>query len=94
MNYQSNHVRYFQMFATDGVNHTQHIHCYEKDNQYAIDELMFRDYLNIDKEVFEAYKAIKIEASDKYRFSPIEYTEYKSACVNEIMVKAKLYFAK
>jgi GrpB-like predicted nucleotidyltransferase (UPF0157 family) len=86
--------RYFQMFDNDGINHTQHIHCYEKDNQNAIHELMFRDYLLVDNEAFHTYKAIKIEASHKYRFSPQEYTEYKSACVNEIMKKAKLYFTK
>lgn len=36
--------RYFQMFSDDGINHTQHIHCYEKGNQQAVDELMFRDF--------------------------------------------------
>lgn len=86
--------RYFQMLATDGINHTQHIHCYEKGNQHAINDLMFRDYLNIDREAFEMYKAIKEEASQKYRFSPLEYTDYKSECVNAIMKKAQHFFAK
>lgn len=86
--------RYFQMFDMDGINHTQHIHCYEKENQNAINDLMFKEYLNIDKEAFEEYKAIKLEASQKYRFSPLEYTEYKSACVNAIMKKAQQFFAK
>lgn len=86
--------RYFQKFGLDGINHIEHIHCYEKDNQHVINELMFRDYLRVDKNAFETYKAIKIEASRKFRFSPLEYTEYKSGCVNEIMEKAKFYYAK
>jgi len=86
--------RFFKMLADDGVNHTQHIHCYEKDNQHVVDELMFRDYLKIDKESFVCYKTIKMEASQKFRFSPLEYTEYKTNCVNDIMKKAKLHFAK
>jgi len=86
--------RYFQMFSDDGINHTQHIHCYEKKNQQAMDELMFRDYLRIDKEAFDAYLAVKMEASQKFRFSSVEYTVYKTACINEIMRKAKNYYAK
>lgn len=86
--------RYFQKFHIDAVNHTQHIHCYEKNNQAAINELMFRDYLNINKEAFTAYLNVKMEASKKYRYSPQEYTEFKTNCVNEIMKQAKQYFAK
>ncbi len=86
--------RYFQMFSDDGINHTQHIHCYEKKNQQAADELMFRDYLRIDKEAFDAYLMVKMEASQKFRFSSAEYTDYKTGCVNEIMRRAKQYYAK
>jgi len=84
--------RYFQMLSDDGINHTQHIHCYEKENQQVADELMFRDFLRIDKDAFDAYLAIKIEASQKYRYLPSEYTEYKTDCINKIMKRAKLYY--
>ena len=84
--------RYFQMFALDGVNHTQHIHCYEKENPHVIDELMFRDYLRVDRISFAQYQNIKKEAAEKYRFSPQEYTDYKSECVERIMEKAKAYY--
>ncbi len=86
--------RYFQKFATDGINHLEHIHCYESNNPHASDELMFRDYLKINQEAFEKYKTIKLESSEKYRFSPAEYTEYKSQCVNEILEEAKIYYNK
>jgi len=86
--------RYFQKFHSDGINHTQHIHCYEKNNQAAIDELMFRDYLNINNEAFDTYMNVKIEASKKHRYSPLGYTEFKTDCVNGIMKQAKMYFAK
>lgn len=85
--------RYFQMISDDGINHTQHIHCYEKENQHAVDELMFRDFLEIDNESFDAYLSAKDEASRKFRFSPLKYTEYKTACINKIMKKAKAYYA-
>lgn len=81
--------KYFQKFHSDGINHTQHIYCYEKNNQAAIDELILRDYLNINKEAFETYMNVKIEASKKYRYSPLEHTEFKTDCVNEIMKHAK-----
>jgi GrpB-like predicted nucleotidyltransferase (UPF0157 family) len=86
--------RYFQKFTVDGVNHAQHIHCYEKDNPHAADELMFRDYLSENQEAFDAYLKVKTEAAEKYRFSPVEYTDYKSACVREIMEKARQYYKK
>ena len=81
--------RYFQKLASDGVNHLEHIHIYELDNPHVKDELMFRDYLIMNREAFEKYKKAKLELSDKYRFSPSEYTENKSKCVNEILVKAR-----
>ncbi|MCI9449214.1 MAG: GrpB family protein [Clostridiales bacterium] len=84
--------RYFQKFACDGINHIEHVHCYEQDNPHVIDELMFRDYLRINKDAFEKYKRIKIEASDKYKYSPIEYTEYKSQCITEILERAREYY--
>lgn len=84
--------RYFQKFACDGINHIEHVHCYEHDNPHVIDQLMFRDYLRINKDAFEKYMRIKIEASKKYKFSPIEYTEYKSQCVSEILEQARKYY--
>ena len=86
--------RYFQKFHSDGVNHTRHIHCYERDNPAAIDELMFRDYLHIDAEAFEAYRSVKREASARFRHSPVEYTDFKTDCITGIMKKAKEYYAK
>jgi GrpB-like predicted nucleotidyltransferase (UPF0157 family) len=82
--------RYFQKLDIDGENHTQHIHCYEKNNQHVKDELMLRDYLRIDKQAFEYYQTVKIEASKKFRFSPQEYSDYKTICIDEIMKKARL----
>lgn len=86
--------RYFQKFAPDGINHMEHIHCYEPNNPHVSDELMFRDYLKINQAAFEKYKRVKLEASEKYRFSPAEYTEYKSQCVNEILAEARIYYSK
>lgn len=84
--------RYFQKFASDGINHIEHIHCYESNNPHAVDELMFRDYLRINKEAFELYKQVKIEAAEKYRYSPGEYTDYKAQCVNAILENARKYY--
>ena len=86
--------RYFQKFDDDGVNHVEHIHCYEKNNIHALEELMFRDFLKINQKAFDNYKAIKYEASKKYRYSPSEYTNYKTECINKIMKEAKLYYTK
>lgn len=81
--------RYFQKIASDGITHLEHIHCYEATNPHVADELLFRDYLRVNKDAFEKYKKIKLEASEKYRFEPEKYSEYKSQCVNEILEKAR-----
>ncbi len=77
--------RYFQKIASDGITHLEHIHCYEATNPHVTDELLFRDYLRVNKDAFEKYKKIKLEASEKYRFEPEKYSEFKSQCVNEIL---------
>lgn len=84
--------RYFQHFHEDGVNHTQHIHVYEKNNLAIVDQLMFRDYLKVHKGTFEQYQQIKINASKKFRYSPGEYTNAKTDFVNEIIDKARNYY--
>lgn len=81
--------RYFVKLAGDGVNHTQHIHCYEKENPMVFDMLSFRGYVRMDRESFERYKAVKIEASQKFRHSPAEYTEYKTGTVRDILTRAR-----
>ena len=48
--------RYCVKLAGDGVNHTQHIHCYEKENPMVFDMLSFRGYVRMDRESFERYK--------------------------------------
>lgn len=84
--------RYFIRFKEDGVNHAAHIHIYGEGNPHIIDELMFRDFLGIDRESFIMYESVKKEVSDKYRFSPREYQNAKYNCVMEIMKKAKQYY--
>ena len=85
--------RYFQHFHEDEENHTQHVHVYEKNNSAFKEQLMFRDYLKVDRDAFEQYEEIKIQASKKFRYSPKEYTEAKTDCVNEIMKKARIYYS-
>lgn len=82
------------MLSEYSINHTQHIHCYKKDNQHVTDELMFRDFLRVDKEAFQIYKNVKKEAAHKFRFSPHEYSDYKSECIYEIMKRAKSFVQK
>jgi GrpB-like predicted nucleotidyltransferase (UPF0157 family) len=84
--------RYFQYFHEDDVNHTQHIHIYEKNNAAVIDQLMFRDYLRIDKDAFEQYQQAKIDLAELFRHSPSEYTNAKNNCINEILNKAKSHY--
>lgn len=84
--------RYFQYFHEDGVNHTQHIHVFQKDNPAVVDQLMFRDYLKIDSSSFEQYKQTKLKAAEMFRYSPTEYTNAKTDCINEIMTRARIYY--
>jgi GrpB-like predicted nucleotidyltransferase (UPF0157 family) len=84
--------RYFIKYAIDGVNHIEHIHCYEENNPRIIDELMFRNYLRANKEAFEYYMIIKLEAEAKFPFDPKSYSEYKERCISDIMMKAKKHF--
>jgi Uncharacterized conserved protein len=85
--------RYFVKLSPDNSgNHTHHIHIYQKGNSHITDELMFRDYLRIDKEAFKEYERTKIEASLKFRYSPREYVDAKYDCIKSIMDKAILYY--
>ena len=81
--------RYFVMLAEDGENHLQHIHCYEPDNPHVATELHFRDILRTDKAAFQSYERVKMEAAEKFRFSPSEYEAYKSDCVESILRKTQ-----
>jgi len=84
--------RFFRRFEADGENHAAHIHVYEPDNAHVKRELMFRDYLMIDNEAFRQYEHMKLEASERFRFSPKEYTDAKTECITEIMAKAREFY--
>ena len=84
--------RYFVRLKEDGENHAAHIHIYGPGNPHTADELMFRDFLRIDREAFAKYEAVKLEASAKYRFSPEQYVNAKSVCVMEIMEATRRYY--
>lgn len=85
--------RYFVKLTPDNSgNHSHHIHVYEKGNKHIADELMFRDYLGIDKEAYNEYEKTKIDAALKFRNSPVEYVDAKHDCITEIMEKAKSYY--
>jgi GrpB-like predicted nucleotidyltransferase (UPF0157 family) len=84
--------RYYQKFAADGIEHVEHIHCFEQDNPLVKEHLIFRDYLRIDKEAFDAYLAVKTEAAKRYPFNPDQYTKYKSDCIKRILKRARTYF--
>lgn len=87
--------RFFVRLTPDGSgNHTHHIHVYQKGNYHISDELIFRDYLRIDKEAFKEYERVKKEASLKFRYSPREYVEAKTDCIMGIMDKARAYYRK
>lgn len=84
--------RYFVRLKDDGENHAAHIHIYGPGNPHTADELLFRDFLRINREAFAKYEAVKLEAAGKYRFSPGEYVDAKSTCVMEIMEAARRYY--
>lgn len=84
--------RYFLKLAVDGINHIEHIHCYNKDNPLVKDHLLFRDYLMIDKDAFDRYRNVKQEATRLYPFDPVKYTDFKSDCIESIMIKARAHF--
>ncbi len=84
--------RYFVRLKEDGENHAAHVHIYEKENPHIADELMFRDFLRIDRASFLQSEEIKRQASEKYRFSPGGYEDAKHDCVMEIMDRAREYY--
>lgn len=81
--------RYFVMLAEDGENHARHIHCYGPENPHIAAELLFRDTLRTDRNAFRRYERVKLEAAERFRFSPGEYEAYKTACVEDILRKAR-----
>lgn len=84
--------RYFVRYQADGINHAAHVHIYERDNPRVADELLFRDFLRIDSQSFQAYAAVKLEAAHKYRFSPARYVDAKAQCIKNIMEKARAHY--
>lgn len=84
--------RYFVRLKDDSENHASHVHIYEKGNPHITAELMFRDFLRINKDAFLKYEVMKKQVSEKYRFSPHEYEEAKTDCVMEIMEQARRYY--
>jgi len=84
--------RYFVKFDSEGINHVEHIHCYDKTHPHIINELMFRNFLRENKTAFDKYLATKMEAASRYEFNPIGYTEFKSFCISEILNEAKLHY--
>jgi GrpB-like predicted nucleotidyltransferase (UPF0157 family) len=81
--------RYFVRYIDDGENHAAHIHIYERNNPHVADELLFRDFLANDQESFDEYERVKVAAAEKYRYSPLQYTDAKHECVMKIMQKLK-----
>jgi len=75
----------------NGENHAAHIHIYGPGNPHTADELLFRDFLRVNREAFTQYEAVKRQAASKHRFSPAKYVDAKHACVMEIMEQAKRY---
>jgi GrpB-like predicted nucleotidyltransferase (UPF0157 family) len=85
--------RYFiRIKSGKSENHTHHIHIYQKNNIYTSEYIIFRDYLKIDKEALKMYESVKKDLAIKYRYSPAEYTNGKTECVNRIIEKARLFF--
>jgi len=73
----------------NGENHAAHIHIYGPGNPHTADELLFRDFLRMNREAFEKYEAVKLEAAARYRFLPRKYVDAKCDCVMEIMERAR-----
>lgn len=85
--------RYFVKFKPDNSgNHTHHIHIYEEGMQSAKNELMFRDYLQINPEAKQAYNNLKLSLSKQFYTDPLGYTEGKTELVRKITEEARLYF--
>lgn len=85
--------RYFQKLADDGVNHLEHIHCYQVGNEKAKAEIMFRDYLRSSESARNKYSKLKLEAAKIFENDPEKYQEYKSNLIEQLTKEAK-QFAK
>jgi len=83
--------RYFQKFADDGVNHLEHIHCYQIGNEKAQAEIMFRDYLRSSEGARNKYSKLKLEAAKLFENDPEKYQEYKSNLIEELSKEAKQF---
>ena len=86
--------RYFVKLHEDGENHSVHVHIYGDENPHVADELMFRDFLRIDKDSFDAYSNVKRKASEQFLHSPGQYVDAKHDCVMKIMDKARCYYSR
>ncbi|MCL2494829.1 MAG: GrpB family protein [Oscillospiraceae bacterium] len=85
--------RYFVRYREDGENHAAHVHIHGPGNAHTADELLFRDFLCENREAFLQYESVKLDAAEKYRWSPLEYTDAETGCVMEIMAKAREHHA-
>lgn len=84
---------FFKHLSGDSSKHTHHVHIYQKGQPNIDDELMFRDYLRINKEAVSKYERVKKRAAVEYHDSPDDYTEAKTQCVLKIMQEAKAFYS-
>lgn len=85
--------RYFyRTLASDPFVETHHVHVYQSGNPKYTEELLFRDYLRVDKDARRAYEALKLELAAKFRHDPPAYTDAKAGFIAETLRKARKHF--
>lgn len=71
--------RYFYKTLTpDSVIETHHVHVYQKGNPKYQEELLFRDYLRVDKIRKKEYETLKINLAKEHKDDPRAYTNAKA----------------
>ncbi|NSW92257.1 MAG: GrpB family protein [Firmicutes bacterium] len=77
-------------FVKGGIeNCTHHLHLVEKNSEYWIDNIMFRDYLIRDNKAASEYAGIKVELEKRFRTDRDMYRLFKSEYVEKVIKQLK-----
>lgn len=76
-------------FYCKGGNHrTHHVHAYESGHPAIHRHIAFRDYLKAHPEKASLYEHAKLDAAQRFRESPVDYTEAKSSTIRALESEA------
>lgn len=68
---------------------THHLHIYQFGGEEWNNQILFREYLIKNPDVFMKYNQLKLDLARNYRFDRVAYTENKAPFIQKVLLEAK-----